>query len=61
MEGLFEIQDFEREFKLVGLSIPRLDKKELVWDMSFETSHDQNHTVTVNFKDFEIDVIVIDR
>ena len=56
----FEIQDFEKEFKLVNLSIPRLDIKELIWDMSFETVHDENHLVTVNFKDFEIDAIVID-
>ncbi len=56
----FEIQDFEKEFRLVSLSIPRLDAKEIRWDMYFETVHDKNHIVTVNFSDFEVDTIMVD-
>lgn len=56
----FKINDFKKEFKLVALSIPNLKAKELTWDMSFETTHDENHHITVNFKDYEVSDVLID-
>jgi len=56
----FKIKDFKKEFKLVAMKIPRLDSKPTTWDMAFETIHDDNHQVTVDFKDFEPDGIIID-
>lgn len=45
----FEIKNFKKEFNLVCVTIPRLDSKPLVWDMSFTTTHDLNHHVTIDF------------
>jgi hypothetical protein len=56
----FKINDFKTEFKLVALTIPRLNSNTTTWDMSFETIHDDNHQVTVDFKDFEPEGILID-
>jgi hypothetical protein len=56
----FKINDFKREFKLVAVTIPRPNPHATIWDMSFETIHDDNHQVTVNFKDFEPDGVLID-
>lgn len=56
----FKIKDFKKEFKPVALTIPRMTSKPLTWDISFETIHDDNHQITVDFKDFEPDGILID-
>ena len=56
----FKIKDFKQEFKLVAVTIPRLNSDTATWDMSFETIHDDNHQVTVDFKDFEPEGILID-
>jgi hypothetical protein len=56
----FKIKDFKKEFKLVAVTIPRLNANATSWDMSFETIHDDNHQVTVDFKDFEPEGILID-
>jgi hypothetical protein len=56
----FKIENFKKEFKLVAMTIPRLNKNTTIWDMSFETIHDDNHRVTVELKDFEPDGIMID-
>ena len=56
----FKIKDFKKEFKLVAVTIPRLQTKPTTWNMSFETIHDDNHQITVDFKDLEPDGIVID-
>jgi hypothetical protein len=54
------IKDFKKEFKPVALTIPRMTTKPLIWDISFETIHDDNHHVTIDFKDFEPDGSAID-
>jgi hypothetical protein len=59
-KGQFEMRDFNTEFKVVSISIPRVGQEELIWDMTFEAVHDDNHLITVNFKDFEADSIMID-
>ena len=56
----FKIKDFKKEFKLVAVTIPRLSSNAATWAMSFETIHDNNHQVTVDFKDFEPEGILID-
>ncbi|MBL7732200.1 MAG: hypothetical protein JNM88_13555 [Chitinophagaceae bacterium] len=45
----FEIKDFGKEFKLVNITIPRLDNTPAEWDMSFTTLHDLDHHITVYF------------
>lgn len=56
----FKIQDFNKEFRLAALTVPRLQTSPLVWNMSFTTVHDANHQITIDFKDFEPDGILID-
>jgi hypothetical protein len=56
----FEIEDFNKEFSLVCLTIPRLEKRPLIWDMAFTTIHDKNHHVTIDFVDHEPNGILID-
>lgn len=57
----FKIKDFKSEFKLVAISIPRLQNHPLIWDMSFEIIDDDNHHITINFINFETDGILIDE
>lgn len=56
----FKIRDFRKEFKVVAVTIPRLDSSPSTWDMSFETIHDNNHQIVVEFKDFQPERILID-
>jgi hypothetical protein len=56
----FKIKDFKKEFKLVAMTIPRLNSNAISWDMSFETIHEADHQITVDFKNFEPDGILID-
>ena len=56
----FEIKDFNKEFKLVCITIPRLDKTPAIWDMSFTTIHDMNHQVTIDFVGDQPNGILID-
>jgi hypothetical protein len=56
----FEIRDFNKEFKLVCITIPRPDRKPIIWDMAFTTIHDPNHHVTIDFIDREPNGILID-
>src|SRR5262249_35293215 len=57
----FKIMDFNEEFTLVCLTIPRLDmKKALIWDMAFTTIHDKNHHVTIDFIDKKPNGVLID-
>ena len=56
----FIIHDFTKEFKLVCITIPRFAKKPLSWDLSFTTSHDKEHYVTIDFMDFEPIGVLID-
>lgn len=57
----FKIQNFEREFKIVSLSIPRLNNYETFkWEMDLEIIYDQNHLISVYFKGFEVENILLD-
>ncbi|MFT2009959.1 hypothetical protein ACMA1I_14880 [Pontibacter sp. 13R65] len=56
----FKIKDFDIEFQLVALSIPNQENEPLEWSMSFDTVHDENHQVTVEFSGHEPQAILID-
>jgi hypothetical protein len=56
----FQIKDFNKEFKLVCLNIPRLDQTPLKWEMSFTTIHDANHHITVSFENDQPVAVLID-
>ena len=56
----FEIKDFRKEFTLVCISIPRLDNAPVHWELAFNTIHDRNHTVTIDFQGDEPKNILID-
>jgi hypothetical protein len=45
----FRIVDFNKEFRLVFITIPRIDKEPLKWDMAFTTIHDLSHHITIDF------------
>ena len=49
----FQINDFKKEFKLVGLTIPRQPNPNFSWDMSFDSVHDEEHQFTIDFDKFE--------
>jgi hypothetical protein len=56
----FEISDFRKEFTLVCISIPRLDAAPVRWELAFNTIHDRNHLVTIDFVGDEPQGILID-
>ncbi|MEQ9442743.1 MAG: hypothetical protein RIG62_27120 [Cyclobacteriaceae bacterium] len=56
----FQIQNFEQEFWPVHMTIPLIGHREVIWELAFRTTHDQNHTVTITYKDFEASEILID-
>lgn len=49
----FKISNFKKEFKISSLTIPRLERTPLDWDMSFESIADENYFFLIDFKDFE--------
>lgn len=56
----FAIEDFNKEFIVVCITIPRFDKQTLTWDIAFTTIHDLNHHVTIDFVDDQPKGILID-
>ncbi|WP_153797325.1 hypothetical protein [Foetidibacter luteolus] len=56
----FLITDFYHEFRLVCVVIPRLENKPLIWEMAFDTIHDLNHQVTIEFTGDQPTGILID-
>lgn len=56
----FTIKDFNKEFELVCITIPRIDNQPLIWDMAFTTIHDLNHQVTIDFVGDQPTGILID-
>ena len=56
----FVIKDFNKEFELVCINIPRLDSNPVIWDMTFTTVHDLNHHVIIDFVDDQPKGILID-
>ncbi|MDQ4141353.1 MAG: hypothetical protein M3142_12640 [Bacteroidota bacterium] len=56
----FKFKNFDKEFTLVGVTIPKYGKTSLEWDMSFDTIHDENLQVTVDFTGQEPQGVLID-
>ena len=56
----FRIEDFDREFTLVHLSIPRPEPQPRKWELSFTTLHDAEHQITIEFEEWEATGILID-
>jgi hypothetical protein len=56
----FEIRDFNKEFTMDCITIPRIDVRPYKWEMVFTTVHDRNHYVTIDFVDKEPKGILID-
>ena len=56
----FTIKNFDSEFQLVALTIPNQDRKPLKWELSFDTEHDENHQITVEFSGLEPQAVLID-
>ncbi len=56
----FVIKEFKNELKLVCITIPRLDKSPVKWEMAFTTIHDLNHQITIDFIGEEPTSILID-
>lgn len=55
-----KIRDFRKEFKPASVTIPRIAGTPIRWDMTFEAIHEDEHQVTVDFKDFEPEKVLID-
>ena len=56
----FKIIDFEKEFTLVGLSLSLCNSEPINWEMSFDTIHDDNHTIFISMVNFDLEHIMID-
>ncbi|MBE7169058.1 MAG: hypothetical protein INR73_00615 [Williamsia sp.] len=56
----FFIKDFNKEFKIVHITIPRLNHGPASWDMVFETVHDANHQVIIDFIEDQPRSVLID-
>jgi hypothetical protein len=56
----FAIRDFRNEFTLSCVSLPRPVSGPIRWELAFNTIHDRNHTVTIDFQDDEPRGILID-
>jgi hypothetical protein len=56
----FKINNFNKEFLPVYLKIPRCQDRPIEWEIAFESSHDENHTITMTMQDFEAKGILID-
>lgn len=56
----FKIDNFRKEFEPVYLKLPRCEIKPVVWEISFESQHDRNYTITLFMSDFDPNEISID-
>lgn len=56
----FHIVDFEQEFVPVYLKLPRCETQSIVWEISFESTHDENHLFTITMHDLEAKELQID-
>jgi hypothetical protein len=55
----FVIHDFNREFSMDCITIPKQDNNLQTWEISFITIHDPDHWVIVDFVGFEpVDVMI---
>ncbi len=56
----FKIKDFEKEFTLSSISLPRCETTPIEWELSFDSIHDESHTFTILMKDYEATAVQID-
>ncbi len=56
----FTIKDFQKEFEVIHLYLPKCESNPIVWEISFETEHDRNHIITLTMAGFEAKEILID-
>jgi hypothetical protein len=56
----FKIIDFQNEFVPVYLFIPRCETESVIWEISFESEHDENHIFTLIIENFKATEIQID-
>ena len=56
----FTIIDFDKEFVPVDLRLPRCESTPVIWEISFNSDHDRNHTFFVTMNDFEAKEVLID-
>jgi hypothetical protein len=56
----FKIKDFQKEFTPVYLFIPRCETEPIIWEIGFESEHDENHLFTLTMENFKATEILID-
>jgi hypothetical protein len=56
----FKVYDFNKEFTLVGVSLSLCKSEPIGWELSFDTIHDDKHTLFITMADFEIEQVMID-
>jgi hypothetical protein len=56
----FAIENFETEFQPIYICIPRCDVTPIIWEIAFESDHDNNHTFTCTMQDDNAVEILID-
>lgn len=54
------IRDFKKEFKPVSIEISRIAATPARWEMTFEAVHEDEHQVTVEFRNLEPENVLID-
>ncbi len=50
----------QKEFEAVYLRIPRCETNPVIWEISFHSDHDRNHTFSLTMSGFEAKEILID-
>ncbi|MBP6904812.1 MAG: hypothetical protein KBB91_02025 [Candidatus Pacebacteria bacterium] len=56
-----KITEFDKDFNLIAISIPVLDKTPVIWDLAFNIVQDEGgHHLTITFQDFEPKEALID-
>lgn len=58
MDETFEIKDFDNEFSLTFISFPKSEND--MWELSFESIHDENHIFTGCFNNWQLLWVNID-
>jgi len=54
-----EIRDFNKEFTVTGVTVPRTDQGALLWDISYRTIHNRLE-FTAYFTDDALDTVIFD-
>jgi hypothetical protein len=56
----FRIKDFKKEFKAVYIFIPKCNSVNVIWEIAFESTHDESHTFTITMNNFIATEVLID-